>query len=61
MSRLVGGGRAMAAAPPEGAPALAAALDQMQRLKEGDSPAVLFDRMNRAEGKPRAETHGKNW
>ncbi len=60
-SRMVGGGRAMAAAQPQGAPELAVALDEMQRLKEGDSPAVLFDRMNRAEGKPRAEKHGKDW
>jgi hypothetical protein len=60
-SRMVGGGRAMAAAQPQGAPELAVALDEMQRLKEGDSPAVLFDRMNRAEGKPRAEKHGRDW
>lgn len=35
-SRMVGGGRAMAAVQPQGAPELAVALDEMQRLKEGD-------------------------
>ena len=59
---MVGGGRAMASAEPQGETALAEALAQMERVKNGDSPAVLFDRMNRAEGQPRAAKNGeKNW
>jgi Ca-activated chloride channel family protein len=61
-TRMVGGGRAMASAEPQGETALAEALGQMERVKNGDSPAVLFDRMNRAEGQPRAPKNGeKNW
>src|SRR5262245_14015915 len=60
-TRMVGGGRAMEAAEPHGETALAEALGDMQRVEDGDSPAVLFDRMNRAEGQPRAPKSGKNW
>lgn len=60
-TRMVGGGRAMEAAEPHGETALADALGDMQRVEDGDSPAVLFDRMNRAEGQPRAPKSGKNW
>ena len=59
--RMVGGGRALPGVAPQGATALAEALDKLDRVKDGDAPAVLFDRMNRAEGQPRTEQHGKNW
>ena len=48
-------------AEPQGETALAEALGDMERVRDGDSPAVLFDRMNRAEGQPRAPKSGKNW
>ena len=60
-TRMVGGGRALQSAAPQGNPVLADALGKMERVKDGDAPAVLFDRMNRAEGQPRAEKRGKNW
>jgi Ca-activated chloride channel homolog len=60
-TRLVGGGRALASAEPQGDSALAQALGTMEHVKDGDAPAVLFDRMNRAEGQPRAVQNGKNW
>jgi Ca-activated chloride channel homolog len=60
-TRKVGGGRALQSVELQGDAALAQALGQMERVKDGDAPAVLFDRMNRAEGQPRAEKHGKNW
>jgi len=60
-SRMVGGGPALQGAAPQGDTALAEAIAKMERVKDGDAPAVLFDRMNRAEGQPRAEKHGKNW
>jgi Ca-activated chloride channel family protein len=60
-TRMVGGGRALRGVEPQGDTALAEAISKMEHVKEGDAPAVLFDRMNRAEGQPRAEKHGKNW
>lgn len=60
-TRMVGGGRALANAEPQGDTALAQTLGTMEHVKEGDAPAVLFDRMNRAEGQPRAAQNGKNW
>ena len=60
-TRMVGGGRALQGMEPQGDTALAEAIGKMEHVKEGDAPAVLFDRMNRAEGQPRAEKHGKNW
>ena len=59
-SRMVGGGRAVQVAP-QGATALAEAIDKLERVKDGDAPAVLFDRMNRAEGQPPRVRSGKNW
>ena len=58
---MVGGGRALQGMEPQGDTALAEAIDKMEHVKEGDAQVVLFDRMNRAEGQPRAEKHGKNW
>jgi Ca-activated chloride channel homolog len=60
-TRMVGGGRALQGVEPHGDTALAEAIGKMEHVKEGDAPAVLFDRMNRAEGQPRAEKHSKNW
>jgi hypothetical protein len=60
-TRMVGGGRALPGVQPQGETALAEAVDKMDRVKDGDAPAVLFDRMNRAEGQPRAPKTGKNW
>jgi len=57
-TRMVGGGRVE---PQTGDGALAGAFASLQQLKDGDSPAVLFDRMNRAEGQPRPKQHEKNW
>lgn len=56
--RLVGGGQPAQ----QGDPASGAALARMQQVKEGDSPAVLFERMNRADGQqPPSEPAKKNW
>jgi Ca-activated chloride channel family protein len=60
-TRMVGGGRAMDDATAHADSALAGVLGDMERVEDGDSPAVLFDRMNRAEGQPRARKSGKNW
>jgi Ca-activated chloride channel family protein len=59
--RMVGGGPALQGDGPRGDTALAEALGKLERVKDGDAPAVLFERMNRAEGQPRAEKRGKNW
>ena len=60
-SRMVGGGRPLSESESEGDLALAEALGRMQHVKDGDAPAVLFDRMNRAEGRPRSAPTTKNW
>lgn len=60
-TRMVGGGQVMASAPESSDPATADALARMAHVKDGDAPAVLFDRMNRAEGQPRSNSNGKNW
>ncbi|HEY0300698.1 MAG TPA: hypothetical protein VGC36_05170 [Rhizomicrobium sp.] len=69
-TRMVGGGQAMAndaaaqaeaEAEAQGDLALADALGRMRQVKQGDAPAVLFDRMNRAEGKPRPTTPQQDW
>src|SRR5262249_42653005 len=60
-TRMVGGGRAVQDVEPQGDTALAEAVGKMERVREGDAPGVLFDRMNRAEGQPRAAKNGKNW
>jgi Ca-activated chloride channel family protein len=60
-TRLVGGGP-VHSEPAEGEDiALAEALDRMQRIADGDSPATLFDRMNRAEAVPPPPPSAKNW
>ncbi|MFN8641046.1 MAG: hypothetical protein U0802_05065 [Candidatus Binatia bacterium] len=51
----------VAAEAPSDDPATADALARMARVKSSDAPAVLFDRMNRAEGQPRSNDDGKNW
>jgi len=58
-SRVIGGGAAMQ--EHHGETAMAEAVGALERVRDGDSPAVLFDRMNRAEGQPRAAQHDKNW
>jgi Ca-activated chloride channel family protein len=60
-TRMVGGGQAMASAPASDDPATADALARMQQVEDGDAPAVLFDRMNRADGQPQPANNGKNW
>jgi Ca-activated chloride channel family protein len=50
-SRLVGGTRSANDELIQERPELAAAVGRMERVREGDAPAVLFDRMNTAEGK----------
>jgi Ca-activated chloride channel family protein len=59
--RMVGGGQALKGLAPDGDTALAEAIGKMERVKDGDAPAVLFDRMNRAEGQPRPKKHSKDW
>ncbi len=58
---MVGGGQVMANAPQSDDPETADALARMEHVKDGDAPAVLFDRMNRAEGQPQPQSNGKNW
>jgi Ca-activated chloride channel homolog len=60
-TRLVGGGPVQQQ-PADGENlALVEALDRMERIKDGDSPSTLFDRMNRAEGAPPQKKNAKNW
>jgi Ca-activated chloride channel family protein len=67
-TKLVGGGQAMAAdsaaeadAEAQGDVALADALGRMRQVKQGDAPAVLFDRMNRAEGRTQQPRSQQDW
>lgn len=67
-AKLVGGGQALAAeaateadAAAQGDVALADALGRMRQVKQGDAPAVLFDRMNRAEGRRQAPRAQQDW
>jgi Ca-activated chloride channel family protein len=60
-TRLVGGGQVGPEAPQSSDPATADALARMEHVKDGDAPAVLFDRMNRADGQPPPQQNGKNW
>jgi Ca-activated chloride channel family protein len=60
-TRMVGGGPALAAAQAQGNAVLADALAKMERIKDGDAPAVLFERMNQAEGARPPDKTGKNW
>jgi Ca-activated chloride channel family protein len=60
-TRIVGGGRAVAGMHDETNPRLADALAQMDHIKDGDAPAILFERMNRADGTPPPPQTGKNW
>ena len=59
-TRLVGGGGALEGVPQDNV-ALAVAAGTMERIKDGDFPSVLFDRMNRAEKPKPPEKSGKNW
>jgi Ca-activated chloride channel family protein len=62
--RMVGGGRAQADdtdSEAQGDVAMADALGRMRAVKQGDAPAVLFDRMNRAEGRPQRAENGQDW
>ncbi|MEO8605456.1 MAG: VWA domain-containing protein [bacterium] len=63
-TRLVGGGRPAADdsdAEAQGDVAMADALGRMRAVKQGDAPAVLFDRMNRAEGRPHQAQNEQDW
>jgi len=63
-TRMVGGGRPQADdgdAEAQGDVAMADALGRMRSVKQGDAPAVLFDRMNRAEGRPQRAQNGQDW
>ena len=63
-TRMVGGGRPQADdtdAEAQGDVAMADALGRMRAVKQGDAPAVLFDRMNRAEGRPQRAQNGQDW
>jgi len=59
--RRIGGGRVVGSADESGDPVMGAIAGKMDRIREGDAPAVLFDRMNRAEGAPPAQQTGKPW
>jgi hypothetical protein len=60
-TRLVGGGQPRDVKQGDAAGNAAVAL--LERAKEGDSPAVLFERMNRADGQPPppSEESRKDW
>ena len=60
-TRMVGGGRVREDVPPNGDRALAAAVGKMARVKDGDAPAVLFERMRQADNPQPPRTSGKNW
>ncbi|MGH3055432.1 MAG: hypothetical protein ACRDL7_10695, partial [Gaiellaceae bacterium] len=60
-TRMVGGGRVREDVPPNGDPALAAAVGKMERVKDGDAPAVLFERMSQADHPKPPRKTGKNW
>lgn len=61
-TRLVGGGPVQQQPKDGESLALVEAQDRMDRIKDGDSPATLFDRMSRAEGgAPQPKKNTKNW
>ncbi len=62
-SRMVGGTRGDNDDLMQSRPDLAAAVGRMERVREGDAPAVLFDRMNRSEGlgTDRRNDGGRDW
>ncbi len=57
--RLVGGGQPQDLKQSDAAGG--AALARLQQAKQNDSPAVLFERMNRADGQPPSAAPRKNW
>src|SRR5690606_20243210 len=58
--RLVGGGALDSEVlPPD--PRASDAQARFAQVMRGDTPATLFERMNRAEGRPRAPQSGKDW
>ncbi len=59
-TRRVGGGGGIEA-PDGSAPGLVEALGRQARIREGDAPSVLFQRMQRSEGRERPQSKGKNW
>lgn len=59
--RLVGGGDARPSKLAEEYPELAGALNRMERVRNQDAPAVLFQRMNESENEPQPERKGKDW
>jgi len=62
-SRMVGGTRSANEDLLQARPDLASAIGRMERVREGDAPALLFDRMNRAEGQAdtRESAGGQDW
>lgn len=61
-SRMVGGTRSANEALLQSRPDLASAIGRMERVREGDAPAVLFDRMNRSEGQVDEDpSGGQDW
>ena len=50
-SRMVGGAPTANDELIQARPDLASAIGRMERVREGDAPALLFDRMNEAEGR----------
>jgi hypothetical protein len=57
----VGGGDARPSKLAEEYPELAGALNRMERVRNQDAPAVLFQRMNESENEPQPERKGKDW
>jgi len=60
-SRMIGGGNVASPGAVAKGGALADALARMEQVQQGDSPATLFARMNRAEGAPPPSKSNKNW
>jgi Ca-activated chloride channel family protein len=59
--RMVGGGGAQQDKALRADPALADAVGKMERVKDGDAPSVLFERMSRADNPHPPRQMGKNW
>src|SRR5262245_28981734 len=59
-TRRVGGGGGIDA-PEASEPGLVEALGRQAGVRDGDAPSVLFQRMQRYEGRERPDTKGKDW
>jgi hypothetical protein len=60
-TRSVGGGQVRTGREAAGDPAGGGLEARARQVEQGDAPAVLFERMARAEGRPRAAANAKNW